>query len=58
MRPRVLSRTLRFKLGRQRNRETGVPHFDSKGVIERHLEATGMPYTIVAPERIVDDWLY
>ena len=39
------------------NRKTGVPHFDSKGVIERHLEATGMPYTIVAPSAFVDDWL-
>jgi len=39
------------------NLETGVAHFDSKGVIEGHLEATGMPYTIVAPSAFVDDWL-
>jgi uncharacterized protein YbjT (DUF2867 family) len=36
---------------------TGVAHFDSKGVVERHLAATGMPYTIVAPAAFVDDWL-
>jgi uncharacterized protein YbjT (DUF2867 family) len=37
--------------------ETGVAHFDSKGIVERHLAATGMPYTIVAPAAFVDDWL-
>jgi uncharacterized protein YbjT (DUF2867 family) len=39
------------------DRETGVAHFDSKGVVERHLKSTGMPYTIVAPSAFVDDWL-
>ena len=37
--------------------ETGIAHFDSKGIVERYLETTGMPYTIVAPCAFVDDWL-
>jgi uncharacterized protein YbjT (DUF2867 family) len=36
---------------------TGVAHFDSKGAVERHLAASGLPYTIVAPAAFVDDWL-
>lgn len=31
------------------DRETGIPHFDSKARIERHLERSGAPFTIVAP---------
>ncbi|MDA8165814.1 MAG: NmrA/HSCARG family protein [Desulfobacteraceae bacterium] len=31
------------------NRATGIPHFDSKFEIEKHLMASGLPYTIVAP---------
>jgi uncharacterized protein YbjT (DUF2867 family) len=29
--------------------KTGIPHFDSKAVVERHLQASGVPYTIIAP---------
>jgi len=31
------------------NKQTGIPHFDSKHVVEKHLKNTGLPYTIVRP---------
>ena len=31
------------------DRDTGVPHFDSKHEIERFIQDLGVPYTIVAP---------
>lgn len=31
------------------DRETGVPHFDSKARIEAHLQRSGVPFTVVAP---------
>jgi len=43
------------------NRATGVPHFDSKYTVERHLQASGVPYTIVAPvffmENVLQPWM-
>ena len=30
-------------------RETGIPHFESKRRIEEHIEALGIPYTILRP---------
>ncbi|KGM31193.1 NmrA family NAD(P)-binding protein, partial [Inquilinus limosus] len=42
------------------DRQTGVPHFDSKHVVERHIAGLGLPYTISAPvafmENIVAPW--
>src|SRR6266849_6583692 len=42
------------------NRATGVPHFDSKYAVERHLQASGVQYTIVAPvsfmENLLEPW--
>ena len=42
------------------NRATGVPHFDSKYAVEKHLQASGVPYTIVAPvsfmENLLEPW--
>ena len=42
------------------NRATGVPHFDSKYPVEKHLQASGVPYTIVAPvffmENLLQPW--
>src|SRR5271166_48686 len=29
------------------NRATGISHFDGKYAVEKHLQASGMPYTIV-----------
>ena len=31
------------------DRKTGIPHFDSKYVVEQHLIKAGVPYTIIAP---------
>jgi uncharacterized protein YbjT (DUF2867 family) len=42
------------------NRSTGVPHFDSKHHIERHLKKTGLPCTILRPvwfmENFASSW--
>jgi uncharacterized protein YbjT (DUF2867 family) len=31
------------------NRSTGIPHFESKWQIERQLQSSGLPHTVVAP---------
>ncbi|HSN15682.1 MAG TPA: NmrA/HSCARG family protein [Anaeromyxobacteraceae bacterium] len=36
---------------------TGVPHFESKREVERHVEALGVPYTIVAPAFFMENLL-
>ena len=42
------------------NRETGIGHFDGKYTVEKHLQASGVPYTIVAPvffmENLLQPW--
>lgn len=42
------------------DRNTGVPHFDSKYKVEQHITALGIPYTIIAPCWFMDgtlaDW--
>lgn len=39
------------------DRETGIPHFDSKYKVEQHLRASGVPFTIVAPAFFYDNML-
>ncbi|HVO19045.1 MAG TPA: NmrA/HSCARG family protein [Anaeromyxobacter sp.] len=39
------------------DRETGVPHIDSKGEVERYLGRAGVPSTIVAPVFFMENWL-
>jgi len=39
------------------NQHTGVPHFDSKAIIEKELAASGLPYTITAPTYFFDNAL-
>ena len=39
------------------DRGTGIPHFDSKWKIERYIQATGMPYTILRPVFFMENWL-
>src|SRR5438477_4440321 len=43
------------------NRATGVPHFDSEYEVEKYLQASGVPYTIVAPvffmENVLQPWM-
>ncbi|MEV6118129.1 NmrA/HSCARG family protein [Streptomyces sp. NPDC052109] len=36
------------------DRGTGVPHYDSKAEIERHLRASGAPWTVIAPAAFMD----
>ena len=42
------------------NKKTGIPHFDSKYRVEKHIAGLGIPYTISAPasfmENIVAPW--
>jgi uncharacterized protein YbjT (DUF2867 family) len=42
------------------NRATGIPHFDSKYEVEKHLQAARLPYTIAAPvyfmENLLQPW--
>ncbi|KUN77053.1 NmrA family protein [Streptomyces bungoensis] len=38
------------------DRGTGVPHYDSKAEIERHLRATGVPWTVIAPAAFMDNF--
>lgn len=39
------------------DKDTGIPHFDSKRRVEEHIEALGIPYTIVAPVYFMDNLL-
>src|SRR6266404_1963185 len=42
------------------NRATGIPHFDGKYAVEKHLQASAIPHTIVAPvffmENLLQPW--
>ena len=42
------------------DRQTGIPHFDSKYRIEQHLTTLGVPWTVIAPAAFMDqcaeDW--
>ena len=42
------------------NQSTGIPHFDSKYEIEKHIKLLGIPHTIVAPvyfsENLLSPW--
>jgi uncharacterized protein YbjT (DUF2867 family) len=42
------------------NKKTGIPHFDSKYLVEKHIAGLGIPYTISAPasfmENIIAPW--
>ena len=39
------------------DRNTGIPHFDSKARIEDHIRSAGMRYTIVRPVFFMENWL-
>jgi uncharacterized protein YbjT (DUF2867 family) len=39
------------------DQHTGVPHFDSKAIIEKQLVSTGLPYTIIGPTYFFDNAL-
>ncbi|MEM7367831.1 MAG: NmrA/HSCARG family protein [Bacteroidota bacterium] len=42
------------------NLGTGIPHFDSKYLVEQHIQSLGIPYTIIAPvyfmENAISPW--
>ncbi|WP_298561965.1 NmrA/HSCARG family protein [Streptomyces luteogriseus] len=38
------------------DRGTGVPHYESKYVVERHLRAAGLPWTVLAPAAFMDNY--
>ena len=38
------------------DRDTGIPHFDSKWEIERRLHTSGLPNTVLRPTSFMDDW--
>jgi uncharacterized protein YbjT (DUF2867 family) len=38
------------------DRNTGIPHFDSKYKVEQHIDSLKIPYTIVAPVVFMDNW--
>ncbi len=37
------------------DRATGIPHFDSKYEVEKHIQSSGVPYTIIAPVFFMDN---
>ena len=39
------------------DKDAGIPHFDSKREVEKHIEGLGIPYTIVAPVYFMDNLL-
>jgi uncharacterized protein YbjT (DUF2867 family) len=39
------------------DKNTGIPHFDSKFQTEEHLRGTGLPYTILRPVFFMENWL-
>ncbi|MFG1841874.1 NmrA/HSCARG family protein [Micromonospora sp. NPDC049175] len=38
------------------DRGTGVPHYESKCLVERHLRDSGVPWTIIAPAAFMDNY--
>jgi uncharacterized protein YbjT (DUF2867 family) len=38
------------------HRETGIPHFESKWEIEKHVRASGVPYTVIRPVYFMQNW--
>ncbi|MFF7969830.1 NmrA family NAD(P)-binding protein [Streptomyces sp. NPDC007905] len=46
-----------FTSAAQADRGTGIPHYDSKDEVERHLHATGVPWTVIAPAAFMDNFV-
>ena len=36
--------------------QTGIPHFDSKWEVEEHIRSLALPYTIVRPVALMENW--
>jgi uncharacterized protein YbjT (DUF2867 family) len=39
------------------DKNTGIPHFDSKFKIEEHIRGTGLPFSIIRPVFFMENWL-
>jgi uncharacterized protein YbjT (DUF2867 family) len=39
------------------DKNTGIPHFDSKFRIEEHIRGTGLPFSIIRPVFFMENWL-
>ncbi|MGA8274981.1 MAG: NmrA/HSCARG family protein [Thermoplasmata archaeon] len=39
------------------NRQTGIPHFESKYAVEEHLRRSGMPYAVSAPTSFMENFV-
>ncbi|TIQ34223.1 MAG: NAD-dependent epimerase/dehydratase family protein [Mesorhizobium sp.] len=39
------------------NKKTGIPHFESKYLVEQHIERLGIPYTISAPVAFMENFV-
>ncbi|MFJ2824299.1 NmrA/HSCARG family protein [Streptomyces toxytricini] len=37
------------------DRGTGIPHYDSKHLVEQHLHASGMPWTVLGPAAFMEN---
>ncbi|MFI7011323.1 NmrA/HSCARG family protein [Streptomyces sp. NPDC050145] len=38
------------------DRDTGVPHYESKLLIEQHMRTAGVPWTVIAPAAFMDNY--
>ncbi|MFI9810157.1 NmrA/HSCARG family protein [Streptomyces sp. NPDC052301] len=38
------------------DRGTGIPHYESKYLVEQHLRAVGVPWTVIAPAAFMDNY--
>ncbi|MEU6772197.1 NmrA family NAD(P)-binding protein [Streptomyces sp. NPDC046759] len=38
------------------DRDTGIPHYESKHLVEQHLRAVGVPWTVIAPAAFMDNY--
>jgi uncharacterized protein YbjT (DUF2867 family) len=39
------------------NKNTGIPHFETKFKIEQHVAASGIPYTIIGPTAFMENFI-
>ena len=40
------------------DKNTGIPHFDSKYEIEKYIQSIQLPYTIIRPVSFMENWEY
>ncbi|MFE1951078.1 NmrA/HSCARG family protein [Streptomyces sp. NPDC059524] len=38
------------------DRATGIPHYDSKHLVEQHLRSSGVPWTVIGPAAFMDNF--